>query len=266
MSKEKGKKRQERQEIQELIEPYLDKLRKQFQELFNDLDKYETSFLEGQIEHEDNYIRMCNKVGDKHYDQLKDLCYDIKKDIIKSETERVITKQQSEYKDNCDDISLIPFKAIYLQDDDHLINLSYEGSRWTSSIVTKKNPKDGSTYTRYLTSIEADPRKDVGSKMDHRTSQGNSMGGLDWIFIETENPLIPKPELIFPCDIDTYKSEIELDLKEKNKEKNKELELSEPILAFGYLRQEGYSKPEFIHFPENVHFFKNRIKRKGGFF
>jgi hypothetical protein len=253
------------------LKVHLDKLEAELNEYFTKLRSNGDAYLTGKIKHESKYISMCRSVEEKFYESLRSVCSKIVSDIRESEIKRVTDLKELDYNKECDSMDLMLFKAIYLQDNDLLFNITYNGSKWTSKLVTKVNPKDGTTYTRYVTSIEADPQQGIGSKMDHKSSQDCSMSGADWLFFETEKPLITK-NLLFAHDLNNYVDgdEIEIQLADRKKEADiseiKKYEITtEPILAFGYQIQEGFKPPVMYNFPKNIYLLKNRIDRKNSF-
>lgn len=215
---------------------------------------------------ESTYMRTCRDLQSDHISKLEKICYKSITDIIELEKNRTIELNNKKHNEKCDDISLIPFKSIYLEQNKMSINLSRMGSKWKSKLVSRTNPKDNTTYNRYVTTIEADPLNGIGAKMHHGIVEGRSIYGADWLYIETDKPLI-KTEMTFAPEYEDLGVDTDEDLGEDTDKSNmskiceeNKANIDEPVLSFGYLVQEGYKPPVYYHFPKKIQFMKNRIE------
>jgi len=224
--------------------------------LINELNGLGQILLDGECL-QSSYSKACYSLREEYCDKLKNVCYKSIAKLIETDQKRTVELFKIKRTEKCDNISMMPFKSLFLNDKNTLFNISQLGSKWTSELVTKINLKDNTTYSRYLTTIEADPDNGLGSKTSHKMIEKMDGGGIsyrhvDFLMFETDEPLIQNDMTFCPEDAD---EEIDISLAEK-------IELNKPILLFGYDIQKGYKSPVYHTFPD-INFMKNRIEWGG---
>lgn len=235
----------------------MDKIENHFNKFKKELNECEELYINNSIKLESDYLHICKDIKNEYYESFRKLIGKVLDNTVNEENNKVINYVSNLYNKKCNPISSMPFKSIYFKDQDILINISMNGSKWTCDKVIKTNPVDNSKYTRYLTTIEADPTQGLGSKRGHSFNKSNICNHVEWIFIETNNPLINQ-ELIFPIDETYDEHEINFNLEEY---KQYIVNIEEQILSFGYQIQKRYKNPEIYNFPKNIYFFNSALEK-----